>query len=94
MTTKKTKPITGKFNEIKLSDIVKADDFIDIRANVPEDMAEFFDKHQKTLLPHILPLLVIMNITKQPLFMAKFTVGDKHYTFNIEECTAPDTILN
>lgn len=93
MTTKK-KTTAEKLNEIKLSAIVKADDFIDIRANVPEDVAEFFDKHQKTLLPRILPLLVIMNITKQPLFIAKFTVGDKHYTFNIEECAAPDTILN
>ena len=94
MTTKKTKTLTGKFNEIKLFYVAKADDFIDIRANVSEDMAEFFNKHQKTLLPHILPLLVVMETTKQPLFIAKFTVGDKHYTFNIEERAAPDTTLN
>lgn len=47
MTTKKTKPITGKFNEIKISYVAKADDFIDIRANVPEDVAEFFDNTKK-----------------------------------------------
>lgn len=50
MTTKKTKTTTGKFNEIKISYVAKADDFIDIRANVPEDVAEFFDKHKKNLI--------------------------------------------
>ena len=94
MTTKKTKPITGKFNEIKLSDTVKADDFIDIRANVPEDMAEFFDKHQKTLLPRILPLLVVMNLTGQVCFSCYIAVNGKRYAFAIGESASDGTPLN
>lgn len=94
MTTKKTKPTAEKFNEIKLSDVAQADDFVDIHIDVPEDMSEFFDKHHKTMLPRILPLLVTMKITGQPLFLAKFAVGDKYYNFGIEECAAPDTTLN
>lgn len=93
MTTKK-KTIAEKFNEIKLSDVAQADDFVDIHIDVPEDMSEFFDKYHKTLLPRILPLLVTMKITGQPLFIAKFSVGDKYYNFGIEECAAPDTTLN
>lgn len=94
MTTKKAKPTAKEFKEIKLSDTAKADDFIDICVDVPEDMSEFFDKHHKTMLPRILPLLVTMKITGQPLFLAKFAVGDKYYNFGIEECAAPDTTLN
>ena len=63
MTTKKTKLTAEKFNEIKLSGVAQADDFVDIHIDVPEDMSEFFDKHHKTLLPRILPLLVVMNLT-------------------------------
>lgn len=41
MTTKKTKTTAEKFNEIKLSDVAQADDFVDIHIDVPEDMSEF-----------------------------------------------------
>lgn len=92
MTTKKIKPI--KFNEIKLSDTVKADDFIDIRANVPEDMAEFFDNTKKTLLPHILPLVVVMNLTGQVCFSCYIAVNGKRYAFAIGESASDGTPLN
>lgn len=94
MTTKKTKPITGKFNEIKISYVAKADDFIDIRVNVPEDVAEFFDKHKKNLLPHILPLVVVMNLTGQVCFSCYIAVNGKRYAFAIGESASDGTPLN
>lgn len=94
MTTKKAKPTAEEFKEIKLSDMAKTGDFIDITVDVPEDLEDFFNKHKKTLLPRILPLLVIMKTTGQPLFMARFAVGDKYYNFGIKECATPNTPLN
>lgn len=94
MTTKKTKPTAEKFNEIKLSDVAQADDFVDIHIDVPEDMSEFFDKHHKTLLPRILPLLVVMNLTGQVCFSCYITVNGKRYAFAISESKPDGAPLN
>ena len=93
MTTKK-KTTEQKVNEIKLSDITKADDFVDVNIDVPEDMEDFFSQHQKTLLPRILPLLVVMNLTKQVCFSCYITVNGKRYAFAISESKPDDAPLN
>ena len=89
---KKTTP--EKFREIKLSDVAQADDFVDIHIDVPEDMEDFFNKHQKILLPRILPLLVTMNLTKQVCFSCYITVNGKRYAFAIGESKPDGTPLN
>lgn len=93
MTTKK-KTTAEKVNEIKLSASAKADDFVDVNIDVPEDMEAFFNQHQKIFLPRILPLLVTMNLTGQVCFSCYITINGKRYAFAIGESKPDGTPLN